>query len=86
MADEKKNTEEKKNNDLIEAGLKSYGIDKKHVLKTRIDNATGEAVIVTVGGAKVRYAEGMEVKPLDPIRVDGVIRKKMKPITGGKKK
>jgi len=46
------------------------------------DNAV---VIVTVGGAKVRWQPGVKPQPLDPIRVDGIIRKKMKPVTGTKK-
>lgn len=72
---------------LLEKACEAYGIPEEYVLTARIDK--GEAVIVTHGGAKVRYKKGDEkeegFRPLDPIRVDGVIRKKMKPITGGKK-
>lgn len=71
---------------LITEGCEAYGIGKESVLKARVDRASGEAVIVTHGGAKVRYASGAEVRPLEVYQVDGVIRKKMKPITGGKKK
>lgn len=69
--------------DLIEAACKAYGIAKQYVLASRMDG--NEAVIVTVGGTKVRYKDGDKVTPLDPIRVDGIIRKKMRAITGAKK-
>ena len=70
---------------LIAAGCKAFGIAQKHVLSSKVYDGK-EVVIVTHGGAKVRFKDGDEVEPLDPIRVDGVIRKKMKPVTGGKKK
>lgn len=81
-------TRETKNkpNALIAEALKAYGIDAKFMLGSAIDAETGEAVIVTSGGAKVRYAKGAKVDTLDPVMVDGIIRKKMKPITGAKKK
>jgi len=81
----KKMTEkaEKKVESTLEKGLKAYGIDEKFVLSHRVyDNAV---VIVTVGGAKVRWQPGDKPQPLDPIRVDGIIRKKMKPVTGTKR-
>jgi len=72
---------------LINAALKAFGIDKQYVLGSRIDGETGEAVIVTVGGAKVRYSEGDDVTPLTPVRITGISPKKPRPITGvGKKK
>lgn len=74
-----------KPNALIIEACKAYGIDQKYVLASRIDKETGEAVIVTHGGAKVRFVKGDEVEPLDPVRVDGVIRKKMKVVAGKKK-
>jgi len=76
-------------NNLVAEGCKAYGIDLKYLFNSRIRiNAAGEkeAVIVTNGGAKVFYKKGDEPEPLDPIRVDGIIRKKMKPLTGKKKK
>ena len=70
---------------LLAKAMKAYGIDEKYRRDSSVKD-DGEVVILTDGGAKVRWREGDEVEPLDPIRVDGVIRKKMKPITGGKKK
>ena len=72
---------------LIAEALKVYGIDKKFVSTSRIDEATGEAVIVTVGGKKVRYAAGTKVEPLGEIAITGVNpAAKRKPITGPVKK
>ena len=70
--------------DLTAEALKAYGIDRKYVLKSRMDPRTGEAVVVTVGGAKVRYKAGASVQPLSEIRVTGVNPewKKRKPIAG----
>ncbi|MBN1104750.1 MAG: hypothetical protein JXL84_15130 [Deltaproteobacteria bacterium] len=75
---------------LVARACKAYGIDEKYVLKARIEEAGGAkaAVVITRGGAKVRFAEGEDPKgitPLDAFMVDGVIRKKMKAVTGGKK-
>lgn len=69
-------------NALIKAGLDAYGIDPMYVLNAGIDRATGRAVILTRGGCKVRYAEGDDVAPLDAVRIDGEVRRKMKPVTG----
>jgi len=71
---------------LIDEGCKAYGIAKQFLFHSRIDAHTGEAVLVTSGGAKVRYAKGMEVAKLDPVRVDGISRKKPKTLVMGKKK
>lgn len=71
---------------LIEEACKAYGIDKKYVLASRVDKETGEAVIVTVGGKKVRYKAGDKVQPLGSIAITGVNpAAKRKPITGAKK-
>lgn len=70
---------------LIEEGCKAYGIDKKYLFHSRIDPRTKEAVLVTAGGKKVRYAKSMEVEPLDPVAVDGISRKKPRHVMGKKK-
>lgn len=74
MADEKGKTEEKGNagEKLIAEACKAYGIAPKYVLGSRIDPLTGEAVVVTVGGSKVRFKAGAEVAPLSEIAVTGV--------------
>jgi len=72
--------------DLIDEAATAYGIDAEFILNANIDRATGDAVILTAGGSRVRYAAGDKVVPLDPIQVDGVVRKKMKPVTGAGRK
>jgi len=72
---------------LVGEGCDAYGIDPKYVLKARIDKVTGEAVILTAGGASVRFSKDMKnIVPLDAVRVDGIVRKRMRPLTGNKKK
>jgi len=75
---------------MLAMACEAYGIGKKHVFTSNYYPESGEAVIVTHGGAKVRYKRGDEKEegfvPLTEIQVDGKIRKKMKPITGAKKK
>jgi len=70
---------------LIAEGCEVYGIVPQFVLSANVRD--GVAVIVTRGGAKVRYSRDMdkkEIVPLDAVRVDGIIRKKFKAITGTK--
>ena len=75
-----------KDDGLMDKACKSYGIDKKHILSSRV-YPDQSIVIVTVGGAKVTYRDGMEVTPLSPERVDGISRKPAKkPIAGKSKK
>ena len=69
---------------LVEEACKAYGIDLQYVFASSVKN--GEATILTKGGTRVRYKKGDRVERLDPIKVDGVVRKKMKPVTGTKKK
>jgi len=71
---------------LIDEACEAYGIDKKHVLDSNFYPETGEAVIVTNGGAKVRFKKGDEVEKLAPERVDGISRKKPRYVAGKKKK
>lgn len=81
----------KKEEALVTAGCKVYGIEKKYVLSARVTELNGKetAVIGTHGGAKVFYNRDMESKkidPLPPVRIDGLLRKKkVKKITPGPK-
>lgn len=70
---------------LIDEACKAYGIDKKYVFSSGYHPETDEAVIVTNGGAKVRYRKGDKVEPLPAVRVDGIVRKKMRVIAGKKR-
>lgn len=70
---------------LIAEGCKAYGINRKFLFSSGIDPHTGEAVLLTAGGAKVRFSKGAEVMPLDQVRVDGVSRKKPRHVMGKKK-
>lgn len=70
-------------NKLIDEAMKAYGIDREYVIGSRYDAETKQAVIVTAGGAKVRFAAGDDVDPLDPVRVTGMTDKPpRKPIAG----
>jgi hypothetical protein len=80
---EQKSRSQQIEKDLVKKACKAYGIEDKYVVGSAVRNGT--VTIVTNGGAKVTWKEGDEVGLLDPIRVDGIIRKKMKPITGIKK-
>ena len=73
---------------LIDEGCKAYGIEAKHLFASNVRVIDGEktAVLLTNGGEKVYFKKGDKPEPLDPIRVDGIIRKKMKAVTGAKKK
>lgn len=70
---------------LIEEGCKAYGIDPQYLFASGIDPHTGAAVLVTNGGAKVRFSKDEKVVPLDPVRVDGISRKKPRHVMGKKK-
>ena len=86
-------TEEKKNKEgqsLVKEAMDAYGIRPDDVLKSRIDRAAGaagQAVIVTHGGKKVRYARGEKVEPLTEIERKGINPDwaKRKPIAGKKR-
>lgn len=57
---------------LIDAACAAYGVPAEHLLAANVDRATGEAVLVTNGGAKVRFAKGQEVAKLSEIRITGI--------------
>jgi len=84
-AGEKKKPLTKEQEKLIAEGCKAYGIDRKFLFSSGIDPHTGAAVLVTNGGAKVRFGKGAEVVPLGQVQVDGVSRKKPRHVMGKKK-
>ena len=71
---------------LIQAACAAYKIDSEHVVKARIED--GAAVVLTVGGARIRYRHGDEgekgFKPLSQIQVTGINpeNEKRKPLVG----
>lgn len=56
---------------LIKAALIAYGIDQRFVFKSRIDQQTGKAVIITHGGKKVHYSNGDKVEKLSHVQITG---------------
>jgi hypothetical protein len=73
---------------IIAMALAAFGIDPKFVAGSRYDEVTEEAIIVTVGGKKVRFKDGDKVEKLSQIEITGINpAPKRKPITGaGKEK
>jgi hypothetical protein len=86
MAEEKMNSSIKEKSvieKLIDAACVAFGIAPKYVFKSRYSPETGEVIVVTHGGKKVRYKQGDKVEPLDEIAVTGINpRPKRKPIAG----
>jgi hypothetical protein len=78
-ADQGLSEEEK---DLIAEGCQALGIPAEFVFDSNVDRLTGEAVILTHGGARVRWRPGATVEPLPEIKVTGINPKKRKPIVG----
>ena len=58
--------------ELIAAALAAYGIDPKYMFNSRIDEQTGEVVIVTNGGKKVRFTSGQKVEKLSEVDITGI--------------
>jgi hypothetical protein len=68
---------------LIATACDAFGIDSKFVAGSRYDEVTGEAVIVTIGGSKVRFKDGDKPEKLSIVAITGVNKApKKKPITG----
>jgi hypothetical protein len=62
----------KEDEKLISEALKTYKIPRKYLFHARIDAETGEAVIVTSGGKKLRHRKGSEAKfQLDEVQITG---------------
>jgi hypothetical protein len=71
---------------LIAAALDAFNIDPKFVAGSRYDEVTGEAVIVTNGGTKVRFKDGDKPEKLSTVAITGINpAPKKKPITGAGK-
>lgn len=71
MSDEKKEKNRIGDNIMAEA-LEAYGIDPKYVFASKVYPETGEAVILTNGGSKVRFKAGDKPQPLSQIAITGI--------------
>jgi len=61
---------------LINEARKVYKIPKEYLFHSRIDEETGEAVIVTNGGKKLRHRKGEEAKcKLTEVQITGERKK-----------
>jgi len=71
--------------DQIAAACEAYGITEEHLMGSAC--ADGVVTLVTIGGSKVTWQHGMEVKPLTSIQITGInpANDHRKPITGGKR-
>jgi hypothetical protein len=86
MAKEKEEKNESGDN-IMKQARDAYGIDPKYVLADRYDAATGEVIIVTNGGSKVRFKAGDKVEKLDEIAITGINPKAAKrKVVAGKAK
>jgi len=62
----------KAGDELIAEACKAFGIDPKYVYASSYRKETGEAVVLTNGGSKVRFKVGDKVDPLGQIAVTGI--------------
>lgn len=71
--------------ELLAAGLKAYGIERDFLAGAGMDPATGQAVLVTAGGSKVRWplGDGEQLARLTPVQITGISASaRRKPIAG----
>lgn len=71
MADEAIETNEI-GDKIMALALAAFGIALKYVFASKFYPETGEAVILTNGGSKVRYRAGDKPMPLSEIAVTGI--------------
>jgi len=57
---------------IVAEAMDAYGIDQKYVFASKSYPETGEAVILTHGGAEVRYKRGDTPVPLSETAVTGI--------------
>lgn len=58
--------------EIVEGLREAYGIPREYLLLGRVDAVTGEVVLVTHGGKKIRHREGDEPMPLSEIEITGI--------------
>jgi hypothetical protein len=69
---------------LLAKACEAYGIDPKYVFASNV-SADGVVTILTNGGTRVKFRKGDKVRPLDPVAIDGISRKKPRIVMGKKK-
>jgi len=68
---------EKKEKNLLDETLKLYGIPPQWVFSSRVNNETGEVVIVTNGGKKIKHMSGSPATcKLTEVEISGFLPKK----------
>lgn len=69
----------------IREACEAYGIEEEYLLDAVVREET--VTLITAGGFKVTWSQGMEVSPLTRIQITGINPEnaKRKPITGGKR-
>lgn len=74
--------------ELLLAGLTAYGIEREHLAGAGMDPATGQVVLVTVGGSKVRWplAEGQTPAHLSLVQITGQASRPKRPAVAGKER
>ena len=69
--------------ELLAAGLSAYGIEREHLAGAGMDPATGQVVMVTAGGSKVRWPLAGKPAQLTAVQITGVSpRAARKPVAG----
>jgi len=60
----------------IREACKAYGIQEKYLIGAECYPEEGEVVLVTAGGKKVRWHQGVKVEKLTAVEVTGIPPKK----------
>lgn len=68
--------------EICAAVCDGLGIANAHLMAANFDRASGEVVILTNGGKRVRVKPGQAIEPLSEIEITGINPKKRKPIVG----
>lgn len=68
----------------IAAACEAYGINPQYLLSSKFDVATQTVMLLTHGGKKVKWRDGMDVSALSEIEITGVnpANANRKPIAG----
>ena len=56
----------------VELACEAFGIGRRHLLAWKVDNELHQVVLLTRGGRKVTWHEGMTVDQLTEIEITGI--------------